>query len=242
MSVNALWYASGSLCALGGVLTRRVAIFALPLGLTLIVFLGLERNWWGGGLGEDWPFVAVVWAATGACATGIGLGLRLLADRVGRGPGGRRWSFKWSAGVLAVWLAGTAVYVFLVTRPANVDAIRDAPGPEVYYLGDSFEGLRLTHASEGRYLTFIYGDCDIPVGQDEGGCSVPLQVQNVSCPGEPTAVVIFAHDRGRGRRAEDALRALRGQARSPRVAFGTNPFGACFPPPEPPGTVRTESS
>lgn len=53
----------------------------------------------------------------------------------------------------------------------------------LYYLGDSFHGLPLTDVTSGpggapgrRTWSFIYGDCD-PGGGD-GGCAVPLEVQN----------------------------------------------------------------
>jgi len=54
-----------------------------------------------------------------------------------------------------------------------------AEQPIVYYLGSRFAGLPLTHAEadrSGRAL-FVYGTCEIPPGQTEGGCAPPIQVQ-----------------------------------------------------------------
>lgn len=54
----------------------------------------------------------------------------------------------------------------------------------LYYLGDSFHGLPLTDVTRGpgrRTWSFIYGSCDPGSGSpDEGGCAVPLEVQNWS--------------------------------------------------------------
>ena len=49
----------------------------------------------------------------------------------------------------------------------------------LYYLGDSFDGLPLTHAesSAQRSGFFVYGTCELP-RNSEGGCATPLQVQN----------------------------------------------------------------
>lgn len=52
----------------------------------------------------------------------------------------------------------------------------------MYYAGDSFAGLPLTHAegwdSPGGEALFIYGSCEPPKGLDEGGCSPPIQIDH----------------------------------------------------------------
>ena len=60
-----------------------------------------------------------------------------------------------------------------VTAPAEVRH------QGLYYLGESFDGLPLTHAesSADRKGFFVYGTCEPPPGS-EGGCAPPLQVQN----------------------------------------------------------------
>lgn len=55
---------------------------------------------------------------------------------------------------------------------------------EMYWLGPYFAGLELNGPREPTDLTFSYGDCELPEG--EGGCSVPVQVQNAtSCARNP---------------------------------------------------------
>jgi hypothetical protein len=50
---------------------------------------------------------------------------------------------------------------------------RDAP-PDVYYLGESFEGEELSHVDGGRRF-FVYGTCD---PGPETGCAPPIQIQH----------------------------------------------------------------
>ena len=45
-----------------------------------------------------------------------------------------------------------------------------------FWLGTSFAGHPLVAHTEGG--VYVYGDCEIPEGQDEGGCSPPLQLQD----------------------------------------------------------------
>jgi hypothetical protein len=119
------------------------------------------------------------------------------------------------------------------TRPPDVPSVQSQAQSTLYYLGDSFEGLPLVHAEgfQGRAL-FVYGTCDVPVGQVDGGCSPPLQLQEeatpvagpLGCsprPGRPrpyehdpsativfagsTMIKIYANDPARGRRAAHAL-------------------------------------
>jgi len=233
---SAVLWSTVSLSMLAGLGSRRLLALLAPVALTLLAFVGLDHDWWGGGLGPEWhpEFVALL---VYACfATAVGRGLRLVVDRVGRGVGGRRWTPVWTAGACLSWIGAAGVYGYATTRPADVSAIRSAPGPEVYYLGDSFEGSRLTHArSYGAITTFTYGVCDPLVGMvDESVIFGPrcdsLHVENIACPGEPTAVVINAEVQ-RAKRAIAALQLLRGTGSSPRIAIGTNPFVRCFPPP-----------
>jgi hypothetical protein len=70
----------------------------------------------------------------------------------------------------------------------------DPPAPDQYWLGPYFAGLRLTYTGESPGLepepadkAFSYGDCELPEG--EGGCSVPVDIQNVSsCARNPMAI------------------------------------------------------
>jgi hypothetical protein len=98
-------------------------------------------------------------------------------------------------------------------------------GAPIYWLGEEFEGLPLTHAEGSTHgAFFMYGDCD-PEGD---GCAPPLEVQNVKCQSEPTAVVIFAGTLSLRERAARALKPVgRPAARPPLVAIGRNPF--CSP-------------
>jgi hypothetical protein len=68
----------------------------------------------------------------------------------------------------------------LATSAEQVDAAslnRD----EMYWLGPSFAGLRLT---DTPYQSFEYGECEPPEG--EGGCSPPVRVENAtSCASNP---------------------------------------------------------
>jgi hypothetical protein len=61
---------------------------------------------------------------------------------------------------------------------------------EMYWLGPSFAGLRLT---DTRYQSFAYGECEPPEG--EGGCSAPVRVANAtSCNRNPIAVDAVARN------------------------------------------------
>jgi hypothetical protein len=106
---------------------------------------------------------------------------------------------------------------------------RRYPG-QVFYLGDSFAGLPLTHAaagdevSPGRTADFTYGDCDVGPGIDPGGCPLPLEVQNIVCPNGRTAVGIFAADPAVRKRAAAELKAIGGKAKAaPKVTLEVGP-------------------
>jgi hypothetical protein len=75
---------------------------------------------------------------------------------------------------------------------------------DLYWLGPDYQGLnlqRITHTPQSQEVTFIYGSCRIPPGED-GGCAVPLSVRvQPLCKIQPSQFV--------GNRQ---LTALRGQA------------------------------
>ena len=75
--------------------------------------------------------------------------------------------------------------VLLGTWGGALSDAADPPTPDQYWLGPYFAGLRLTYTGESPGLdsapsdkAFSYGDCELPEG--EGGCSVPVDIQNVS--------------------------------------------------------------
>ena len=78
--------------------------------------------------------------------------------------------------LLLVALAAAGCGGSAATEPAGGPG--DVRHAGLYYLGDSFEGLPLTHAESSARGTgfFVYGTCE-PAGS-EGGCATPLQVQN----------------------------------------------------------------
>jgi hypothetical protein len=85
-----------------------------------------------------------------------------------------------TASVLAA-LAALAGCEFAGADDARVsaDPVRDQTGPPLYWVGESFDGLPLTHAETpgpGRGVV-AYGTCEPPGGTD-GGCAVPLQIQH----------------------------------------------------------------
>jgi hypothetical protein len=198
----------------------------IPPALTTLIVVGVDQNWWGGGLVDGWE-AEFAWA----CGLGVALALLGLLGSWGLRrlrPAGRLARIT----PLLLCLGALAGYWFYDTRPPDLRELRAAPQP-IYYLGSSFEGLRLTHAERRGSGAFLaYGDCDLALGQSEGGCGVPLQLQNVMCPGERPGVVVFASlGGGQAYRAIRALRAVRSDAprRRPRAAVGSNPFGPCYP-------------
>jgi len=103
----------------------------------------------------------------------------------------------------------------------------DYPG-QVFYVGGSFEGLPLEAALSGEEVSpgttadFIYGDCE-PTGSD-GGCPVPLTIQNSICPNGRTAVGIHGTSPAMERRAAAALRPVGGTRRAPpKISLGEGP-------------------
>lgn len=75
---------------------------------------------------------------------------------------------------------------------ARAGAAVSAPN-DLYWLGPYFAGMRLTGApDEYNYATFFYGDCELPEG--EGGCSVPVDIQNwSSCARNPLRIDIVPY-------------------------------------------------
>lgn len=96
-----------------------------------------------------------------------------------------------------------------------------------YYVGLSFDGLRLTHAEsyDAAGVAFLaYGTCKPP---PDGGCPAPLELQHRLCR-ERVTVVIFTGANpkpGRAARAAHALQPLSKGARgvTPELAFDRSP-------------------
>jgi hypothetical protein len=218
--------------AAGLLVGRWRALVAGP-ALAALAVAGIAADWWGGGLGDRWE-TSFGWLALAAAGlTAIGVVVALVVRRV------RPLGFGWRAAVTSAALVAIAAFWFVSTRPPDVDGVQSRAASTLYYLGDSFEGYRLTHAEEwGGHALFAYGDCEVEFGQGaDGGCSVPLQLQEQFPPGDgpsgcgpppgrarpkpedPAALVVFAgsttieiyaHDRARGLRAAQALRPVGG--------------------------------
>lgn len=227
--------AAAILSLAAALLTGRWSALGLPPALVAFAFVGIQADWWGGGLSDSWErvFVELTVLAVLVGAAGIAL------HRAARAIAARRQStlrWWWRAAVAGATLVAIAGSWYLSTRPPDVSVLQ-APS-KLYYLGNSFEGYRLTHAEAGggRAL-FAYGDCESPVGYVDGGCTVPLQLQerftpgagSPPCPPGPgqarrsrddaaallvvagsTMIQIYAHDIPRARRAARALRPVAG--------------------------------
>jgi hypothetical protein len=67
-------------------------------------------------------------------------------------------------------------------KKASVESLKDDTGLPMYYAGDSFAGLPLTHAegwgSPAGQPFFAYGTCEQPKGIDAGGCAPPIEIQH----------------------------------------------------------------
>ena len=60
---------------------------------------------------------------------------------------------------------------------ADLEAARESDELPLYWVGEEFEGLDITHvegALSGRSGTFVYGTCEI---EADHGCPPPLQIQ-----------------------------------------------------------------
>jgi hypothetical protein len=214
-----------------GLLVGRWRILVAGPLLAALAVAGIAAGWWGGGLGDHWESSLVRLALVAAALPATGVSVALVVRRF------RALDSRWKASVASATLVGIAAYWFVSTRPLDVDDIQARAASTLYYLGDSFEGYRLTDAEEwgGRAL-FAYGDCEVEFGRGaDGGCSAPIQLQEAFNPGngpsgcgpppgtprpkpeDPAALVVFAgstmieiyaHDRSRGRRAARALRPI----------------------------------
>ena len=134
--------------------------------------------------------------------------------------------------VTAVLVLGTTACVPWARGPTldeKLATLRERYPGELFFVGRSFEGLPLTHvlygpeAGGGVTADFLYGDCEPP---DDGGCPLPLELQETVCGDGRTIVAIYANDPAMERRAASALRPLGGAARSePKIVLGEG--GSC---------------
>jgi hypothetical protein len=132
--------------------------------------------------------------------------------------------------VLTVVLASVAgcSYASRLSEQDALEVARDADG-HVFFVGTTFEGLPLTYAqrfpenSRINGVSFGYGDCEPPEG--EGGCPLPLEIQNGICPDGHTKVGIFGSTAGLRQRAARNLRPVGGgDAPAPEVVFDIGPI------------------
>ena len=219
LDLDIVFVAAATLSFAIGLAWGRLWALLAPVGLTALAYLGVERSWWGGGFVDGWQGKFAFHTVFGIILAGGGVVVHRGTAAAARG---RVNLPRWVASSAVIGLAVLAIggFWYVHTRPPDVTDLR-ASTP-LYYLGESFEQLRLTHAeaSERRAL-FVYGGCDTRIGFDPGGCSSPLQLQNVTCPGQPTAVAIFGGGGGLALRAARALRPTQADAarRPSRVSF-----------------------
>jgi hypothetical protein len=205
VDLDFLWICGAALSLTLGFAIGRWWALAVPIALTGLIFLGVDRDWWGGGLAEGWE-AGFAWSTT----VGLALaGLGIVASHGMRRLRGLRPTLRLA--VVGACVAALGGYWYAKTRPPDLDEFRASPRP-FHYLGNSFEGLRLTRAElEGGAALLVYGDCDTALGSTEGGCSPPLQLQNVTCPGEqPGLGIVASRGGGQAYRAIRALRPIRG--------------------------------
>ncbi len=225
--------AAGAIAALaaGLVIGRWFALVVAPL-LVGVAFAGVAAGWWGAGFTDRWPFVFVVMTVLAALLTAVGVAGHLALRR--RLPPA---ALHLRGAVLAAALGGVVLSWFLVTRTPDVESLQARTPAPIYYLGDSFEGYRLSHAEVGQGRAFlVYGDCEHAIGHVDGGCSPPIQLQQEFplgggeprervCPrpeparvgGDPyvvfagaTMIKVFARGREESRRVVAALRPVPG--------------------------------
>ena len=60
---------------LAGAVFRRWSALALPLVGWPVFYLGLNRGWWGNGLGDLWQYVAGAALLVGLVTTALAVGL-----------------------------------------------------------------------------------------------------------------------------------------------------------------------
>ena len=228
--------AAAILSMAAGLIVGRWRALVTGPALAALAVAGIAAGWWGGGLGDRWE-VGFLWLGlVGAALTATGVSLAFAARRF------RPLDSLWRASIALAALVGIAGYWFVSTRPPDVGDVQARASSSLYYLGDSFEGYRLTAAEEsGGHALFAYGDCEVEFGQGaDGGCSVPIQLQEAFTPGhgpsgcgpapgtprpkpeDPAALLVFAgstvieiyaHERARGRRAAQALRPISEECR-----------------------------
>jgi hypothetical protein len=108
----------------------------------------------------------------------------------------------------------------------DLTKFKDSAQP-YYYVGSSFDGLRLTYAEpyDAAGVAFLaYGTCKPP---PDGGCPAPLELQHRLCRGRVTVVIFVGANptSARAGRAAQALRPLSKGARrvKPDLAFDQSP-------------------
>jgi hypothetical protein len=89
---------------------------------------------------------------------------------------------------LAVLAAGCGGSSIVPDGPVNLDTLRDSKIP-VYYMGTSFEGLKLSYADlpGANRAVLTYGTCKA----SGGSCSPPLEIQ--TCLGSDTVSFLGRH-------------------------------------------------
>jgi hypothetical protein len=55
---------------LGGAMRRWLALLSPVIGWPLF-YIGLNRDWWGHGTGDGWPYLAMLMTAVGVVTTGV---------------------------------------------------------------------------------------------------------------------------------------------------------------------------
>lgn len=110
--------------------------------------------------------------------------------------------------------------------PPELATVRASQLP-YFFVGESFDGLDLTHVSpyDTQGVAFlIYGTCE---ASGDGGCAPPLELQHRMCGGRVGIVIYVGAEPkpGRAARAAKALRPLSRGARGmePKVAFDRAP-------------------
>ena len=232
-----------------GAVVGRWWVVALAPAAFVVNAVGLVQNWWGPGVVEGWPLVLAWLGVVAATAAVVGLVvgkfLRAALRRAAAREAPR--SLRLAAAALAFVSVPIATeYRVPPNSELELADLEQSDAPPTYFVGERFEGLPIT-AILGRppHVSIFYGDCDIPIGFDPGGCAPPLDLQHVSSterpprppcrrahPNVPAAfvdgsdglevyvsdltVVVFADNEDRAVRAAAALRPVKGQPRLPR--------------------------